>query len=202
MQRIKDELPSIVLEIVDVPSADLTKLVLQGRIDFSISPDQQPLNGLSHEPLLREELLLLTSAAWKLPRRKPRMSDIATMPMILPSLPNTLRSRVDHAFLAAGCTANLYAEASTAAILIPAVRMGVVATILPYSAAHPEITDGTIRAHSTEMPLSRELALCASNSLAPTPAVQKVMALCRQEVMKLIQSGVWRSCSTITPSRN
>ena len=52
MQRVKAELPSVVLEIVDIPSADLTKLVLQGRIDFSLSPDQQPMQGLVRTPLL------------------------------------------------------------------------------------------------------------------------------------------------------
>lgn len=197
MQRIKTELPGIVLEIVDVPSADLTKLVLQGRIDFSLSPDQLPLNGLTHENLLQEELLLLTPPSWKLRRGRQRIADIAEMPLMLPSLPNTLRARVDHAFLAAGHTVNLYAEASTSAILIPAVRMGAAATILPYSAAHPEIADGSIRASSLELPLARELAMCCSNSLPLTPAVQRVMDFCKEEIRRLIGSGAWKACRAL-----
>src|SRR5690606_11282622 len=191
MQRVKVELPGIVLEIVDVPSADLTKLVLQGRVDFSLSPDQRPLNGLVHEPLLHEELLLLTPPSWPLRPGKQSIADIARMPLILPSLPNTLRARVDHAFLTAGHTTNLYAEASTSAILIPAVRMGAAATILPYSAAYTEISGGTIKAHSTDIPLSRELAMCASNSLPLTPAVERVMEFCKDEIRRLIREGIW-----------
>ncbi|NLY28663.1 MAG: LysR family transcriptional regulator [Alcaligenaceae bacterium] len=200
MQRVKAELPAIVLEIVDVPSADLTKLVLQGRIDFSLSPDQQPLNGLIHEPLLKEELLLLTPPIWTLPSDKLRVVDIAHLPLILPSPPNTLRARVDHAFLTAGYSINLYAEASTAAILIPAVRQGAAATILPYSAAHNEISDGTIQANITEMRLERELAMCASNSLPFTPAVLRVMALCKDEIQRLILEGTWKACAWLAPS--
>lgn len=197
MQRVKAELPGIVLEIVDIPSADLTKQVLQGRIDFSLSPDQQPLQGLIHEPLLQEELLLLTPPSWKLARRRPRIADIAGMPLILPSLPNTLRARVDHAFLTAGHTTNLYAEASTSAILIPAVHIGAAATILPHSAAHGEIANGTIAAHATDMRLSRELVLCASNSLPLTPAVGRVIELCKEEIGQLIEDGKWRACRTL-----
>jgi len=197
MQRVKSELPGIVLEIVDIPSADLTKLVLQGRIDFSLSPDQQPLHGLIREPLLQEELLLLTPPAWKLAHAKPRTADIAAMPLILPSLPNTLRARVDHAFLIAGHTVNLYAEASTSAILIPAVHAGAAGTILPHSAAHAEIANGTIASYSTEMRLSRELVLCASTSLPLTTAVERVMDLCKQEIRQLIKDGTWQACQAL-----
>lgn len=197
MQRVKTELPGIVLEIVDVPSADLTKYVLQGRIDFSLSPDQRPLNGLMHESLLNEELLLLTPPSWKLGRGKPRIADIAKLPLMLPSPPNTLRARVDHAFLAAGHTVNLYAEASTSAILIPAVQTGAAATILPYSAAHREIAEGSIKARATEMPLSRELVLCASNTLPPTPAVKRVMEFCKDEIRRLIGEGTWKTCRAL-----
>lgn len=197
MQRVKAEFPGVILEIVDTPSADLTKLVLQGRVDFSLSPDQQPLQGLMHDPLLQEELLLLTPPSWKLPRRRARIADIAKMPLILPSLPNTLRARVDHAFLTAGYTSNLYAEASTAAILIPAVHIGAAATILPHAAAHLEIAGGTIIAHSTELHLSRELVMCASNSLPLTPAVMRVMELCKAETKRLIEEGKWQACRAL-----
>jgi len=197
MRRVKTELPSVVLEIVDVPSADLTKLVLQGRVDFSLSPDQQPMPGISHMPLLHETLLLLCHASIRLPRRKLSIQDIAALPLILPSLPNTLRARVDHAFLSAGLTYNLYAEASTSAILIPALRDGTAATILPYSAAHAEIAAGTIKPHYLATDPARELVLCASVSLPPTPAVSKVTEICKEEIRRLIQQGHWRDCKML-----
>ncbi len=181
MRRVKAELPSVVLEIVDVPSADLTKLVLQGRIDFSLSPDQQPMQGLLRTPLLRERLFLLAHASVALPRRTLAIEDFAALPLVLPSLPNTLRARLDHAFLTAGLTCNLFAEASTSAILIPAVREAMAATILPSSAAQPEIAEGSIVAHALDRALSRELVLCASASLPPSPAVNRVIELCQDE---------------------
>ncbi len=197
MHRVKAELPSVVLEIVDVPSADLTKLVLQGRIDFSLSPDQQPMQGLLRTPLLRERLFLLAHASVALPRRTLAIEDFAALPLVLPSLPNTLRARLDHAFLTAGLTCNLFAEASTSAILIPAVREAMAATILPSSAAQPEIAEGSIVAHALDRALSRELVLCASASLPPSPAVNRVIELCQDEIKRLIEDQAWQGCTLL-----
>jgi LysR family nitrogen assimilation transcriptional regulator len=197
MRRVKAELPSVVLEIVDVPSADLTKLVLQGRIDFSLSPDQQPMQGLLRTPLLRERLFLLAHASVALPRRTLAIEDFAALPLVLPSLPNTLRARLDHAFLTAGLTCNLFAEASTSAILIPAVREAMAATVLPSSAAQPEIAEGSIVAHALDRALSRELVLCASASLPPSPAVNRVIELCQDEIKRLIEDQAWQGCTLL-----
>lgn len=201
MRRAKAELPSVVLEIVDVPSADLTKLVLQGRIDFSLSPDQQPMQGLQRTPLLRESLFLLAHASVALPRRTLDIADFAALPLVLPSLPNTLRARLDHAFLTAGLTCNLFAEASTSAILIPAVRSAMAATILPCSAAQPEIAEGSIVAHALDDALSRELVLCASESLPQSMAVSQVIAMCKDEIKRLINDQAWQGCTLLEPSR-
>ncbi|NGM87726.1 LysR family transcriptional regulator [Parapusillimonas sp. SGNA-6] len=194
MSRVKREFPSIVLEIVDIPSADLTRLVLQGRVDFSLSPDQQPIKGISVTPLLIEDLFLLTHASVELPQHNVPIDTLTSVPLVLPSLPNKLRARVDHAFLTARLTYNLFAEASTSAILIPAVRDGLAATFLPYSAAQPEITSGIITPHSVDFELSREIVLCSSDSVPPTPAVANVIRLCKAVIKEMIEQQHWLGC--------
>lgn len=197
MKLVKKELPSIILEIVDIFSADLTKLVLQGRVDFSLSPDQQPIKGISRTPLLVEDLFLLTHPSSSLPKKNVAISSITDLPLMLPSLPNKLRARVDHAFLTARLTYNLFAEASSSAIFIPAVREGLAATILPYSAAKPEIIDGIITPHSLDFELSREIVLCSSDSLPLTPPVYKVIELCKALIKQLIVEDDWLGCEIL-----
>ncbi|KOF53526.1 MULTISPECIES: LysR substrate-binding domain-containing protein [unclassified Achromobacter] len=198
MRRVREELGAVVLEIVDIPSADLTKLVLQGRIDFSLSPDQQAMQGLLRTPLLREDLFLLAHRSVALPRRRRlTIADFAALPLILPSLPNTLRARLDHAFLTAGLTCNLFAEASTSAILIPAVRAAMAATILPHSAAAPEIAEGMIAAYPLDETLRRDLVLCASATQALRPEVERVMTLCQDEIRRLVKGGDWQACALL-----
>ncbi|MGH8819116.1 MAG: LysR substrate-binding domain-containing protein, partial [Achromobacter pestifer] len=80
------------------------------------------------------------------------------------------------------------------AILIPAVRSAMAATILPCSAAQPEIAEGSIIAHTVDDSLSRELVLCTSASLPPTPAVEQVIALCKDEIKRLINDQAWQGC--------
>lgn len=194
MKLVKQEAPGVVLEIVDIPSADLTKLVLQGRVDFSLSPDQQAITGLEITPLLVEDLYLLTHPSVKLAQKGVTIGQIVELPLMLPSLPNQLRARVDHAFLSARLTYNLFAEASTSAILIPAVREGLAATILPYSSALPEITQAIIQPHSLDIGLSREICLCSSISAPENPAVDKVVVLITALIKQLVQDKSWPGC--------
>jgi len=194
MRAVKQHYPAIVLEIVDIPSADLTLMVQQGRVDFSLSPDQETLTGISSTPLLVEELLLLVHPSMRLPKGKISIETLARLPVVLPSPPNKLRTRVDHAFMQARLPCHLFAQASTAAILIPAVREGLAATVLPYSAAHAEIQSGEIVLRHLDVALSREISLCVSNSVPMTPAVDAVIDVIRTQIKMLIEDGTWRYC--------
>lgn len=197
MQRAKREVPGVVLEIVDIPSADLTKLVLQGRVDFSLSPDQQAIKGLNVTPLMIEDLYLLTHPDINLPDEDVSIDQIIDLPLILPSLPNQLRARVDHAFMSARLTYQLFAEASTSAILIPAAREGLAATILPYSAAHLEIAGGLIKKHKLNFKLSREISLCSNANAPETAAVERVIALTKSTIKQLIDDHDWPGCKIL-----
>jgi LysR family nitrogen assimilation transcriptional regulator len=194
MRLVKEQHPSIVLEIVDVPSADLTSLVAHGRVDFSLAPDPQKPKDLAFVPLFHEELYLMTTPGTIGGNHRVPLKKIATLPLILPSLPNMLRSRLEHAFLKANLAFNLFGEASTSAILIPAVRAGLAATILPYSSAHEEIGNGQVQMNPIEGRFGRDVYLCVSNTLPMSPATHTVIDLCRAALAELVGSGAWHGC--------
>lgn len=192
IKKVHTQLPAVALEIVDVPSADLTRSILQGRLDFALTPDQQPARGIQTQALVLEELFLLTHPDTLDTEGPVNMASIQHLPLMLPSQPNQLRARIDHAFLSARRSYNLLAEASTGAILIPAVEAAMAATILPYSAAATEIETGTIHAASFEPALHREISLCWSQTNTPGPAVRRVMQICVDVVQELMQSKQWK----------
>jgi LysR family nitrogen assimilation transcriptional regulator len=192
MKAVKERYPSILLEIVDVTSADLTSMVMHGRVDFSLVPDPQKSKGLTFIPVLQEELYLMTHPAVRLPRGPVPLEKIADLPLILPSLPNTMRSKVEHAFLQAHLVYNLYGEASTSAILIPAVKAGLAATILTYAAGHEEIQRKEVAMHKIEIGLSREMYLCTSDTLPVSPATTTAMELCLSLLRELVQTKAWK----------
>ncbi len=194
MRLVKERHPSIVLEIVDVPSADLTSLVAHGRLDFSLVPDPQKPKNMDFQPLFREELYLMTHPGTITSSGKVSLKKIAALPLVLPSLPNTLRSRLEHSFLKMNLSVNLFGEASTSAILIPAVRAGLAATILPYSSAHEEIANRQVQIHAIEGGFGRDVYLCTSNTLPASPATTTVIGLCHAALQELIESGTWKGC--------
>lgn len=197
MRLVKERYPSIVLEIVDVPSADLTSLVAHGRVDFSLVPDPQKPKDMRFLPLFREELYLMTSRGVIAGTKKVPLKKIAELPLILPSMPNTLRSRLEHAFLRANLTFNLFGEASTSAILIPAVRAGLAATILPYSAAHEEILNQQVEIHAIEGGFGRDVYLCTSNTLPVSPATTTVITQCHLALQQMLETGTWKGCKLL-----
>jgi len=197
MRLVKERYPSIVLEIVDVPSADLTALVAHGRVDFSLVPDPQKPKDMRFLPLFREELYLMTGRGTIAPGSKVSLKKISELPLILPSMPNTLRSRLEHAFLKANLSFNLFGEASTSAILIPAVRAGLASTILPYSAAHEEIRNQQVDMHAIEGGFGRDVYLCTSTTLPVSPATSTVIAQCHAALQEIFATGAWTGCTLL-----
>src|SRR5690625_197512 len=197
MRQINEALPSVVLEIVIRPSDDLTRQVISGRVDFSLTPDQQPVYGVVTEPLWIEEILLLAPTSFQFSGSTVAVQDLTNIPLILPSMPNKLRSRLEHLFLEARQSYQLFAESSTTALLVPATVEGLAATLLPYSAAAHEIENQLIQALPFTQPFKREISLVYTDSLALTPAAKGVLSLLIKLINTFINTGKWRRCQWI-----
>lgn len=191
IQLAKKEIPGVALEIVDIPSADLTKLVVQGRVDFSLSPYQDSVNGIEVTPFLTEELYLLTHPQIDFQSESISVSQLGDLPLILASPPNYIRELVDRTFLSSHATYDLFAEASTSAIALPVVQKGLAATVLPYSSAREQILNGTIRRYSFEPSLFRGLSLCMNESVAQDPAVREVALLITRIIESYFSQEPW-----------
>lgn len=186
--------PSVVIETVDTPSADLTKLVMQGRVDFAISPDQQAIKGLVRMPLFTEELYLLTHESIEFKRPRVSVDDMSPLSFALPSPPNQLRAIFDQMFHAERRSYNLFAEASTSAILVPVVAAGLASTILPYAAFKADLNSSPIRSHRLQSNPKREMMLCVSETSVTSHAVEKVIELLRDVIKDLVLSKQWKGC--------
>lgn len=194
IRTLSEQYPGIELEIVDVPSAELTLMVQQGRVDISLAPDQEKVSGLSVVPLVTEELLILAPPGVSLPADNLSITDLVNIPLILPRPPNKLRMRIDHAFMSAQLQYRLLAQASTSAILMPAVVEGLAATILPYSAAYRDIQAGLVRPYQLTPPLARTISVCTHRLVTARQAVTTVIDMIRLLAGTLISSGRWQHC--------
>jgi len=182
----------ILLEIVERPSAELVDLVAGGKLDIAIAVDTQPRRGVTIQPLVLEELYVVLPPDDAQHRKSLRVKEIAQHPLILPSVPSTIRQRVDAAFLDEHLKYRLVSEVSATDMLIRLVTAGLGWTVLPWSAIADEVQRGSVAALPvTGRSLQRELALCISDALPLSRAAEVVRAKVVQILQDLLASGQW-----------
>jgi LysR family nitrogen assimilation transcriptional regulator len=186
--------PGILLELVERPSAELVDLLSRGRLDLGIAVDCPPsARGVRSEPLLDEELFFICSAAASPPRRSISLRAVAGYPLILPSLPSTIRQRLDAAFLEDQLQVVLAAEASATDLVVRLVRDGLGATVLPWAAVAEEAARKEVRAVPiTGLSLTRKLSVCLPSFVEPTRACDAVRRLLQETVDELLAASAWR----------
>lgn len=198
IQEVRKELPGIILELVSITSNDLPSLLGNGRVDFILAPDPHKTPSITIKNLLIEELFLLVAKElFTKDNESVSIQEISSIPLILPSAPNKLRSRIDHAFLIEQMSYDLIAESGHISVLIPAVVAGLAGTILPYSSAYQEINTHTIQAYTFEKKMFREIAICYSNNIPLSYAVTSVMDLCIKLTNSMIEQGKWKYCEFV-----
>jgi LysR family transcriptional regulator, nitrogen assimilation regulatory protein len=176
-RTIRDRYPGIALELVEAPSADLGGLIGGGRVELAVVVDAVETRGIVAQRLFSEALYLIAWPEFPMPAEPVPLAELARMPLILPSAPNTIRSRVDWALREAGLPCEILFEASSTSLLFAAVMAKLGVTILPWSAAHIELDEHKLKLAKVDHRLfSRTLSLCWHDTALLSNAVQKVRA--------------------------
>ncbi|CAB3655928.1 HTH-type transcriptional regulator ArgP [Paraburkholderia sediminicola] len=176
-RTIRDRYPGIALELLEAPSAELGSLIGSGRVDLAVVVDAVETRGVASQKLLAEALYLIAWPEFQMPREPVSIAELARMPLILPSAPNTIRSRVEWALREAGLPCEILFEASSTALLFAAVMAKLGVTILPWTAAHVELDEHKLKLAKVDHRLfSRDLSLCWHDTALLSNAVQKVKA--------------------------
>ena len=176
-RTIRDRYPGIALELLEAPSAELGSLIGSGRVDLAVVVDAVETRGVAAQRLLTEALYLIAWPEFQMPREPVSIAELARMPLILPSAPNTIRSRVEWALREAGLPCEILFEASSTALLFAAVMAKLGVTILPWTAAYVELDEHKLKLAKVDHRLfSRDLSLCWHDTALLSNAVQKVKA--------------------------
>lgn len=176
-RTIRDRYPGIALELVEAPSAELGSLIGSGRVELAVVVDAVETRGVAAQRLLTEALYLIAWPEFQMPSEPVSIAELARMPLILPSAPNTIRSRVEWALREAGLPCEILFEASSTALLFAAVMARLGVTILPWTAAHVELDEHKLKLAKVDHRLfARDLSLCWHDTALLSNAVQKVKA--------------------------
>ncbi|WP_019936426.1 LysR substrate-binding domain-containing protein [Bordetella sp. FB-8] len=198
IEAVAREFPEVVLELVEGSNADLAESVARQRLDLTIAMDvtQQPTR-MQVEPLLDEYLLLVGPPSGS--GTSITLAEVAALPLVLPSFPNSIRLLAERAFSDAGLAFNLIAETSAVSILLALVRTGRGWTILPASVLSMSVAEkGNIEGIPiSDRKLTRRASVCLSSSAQQSLACLAVRTLTVALVQDMVSAGRWQGVTLI-----
>ena len=185
--------PAVVIYVNDSFGHVLSELIMTGRMDMAVIYGAGPIKGVQLRPLFREELFLVAPPSAGLPE-PPGMplplSALEGMKLLVPGRAHYLRRLIDESFSRARTTPAIAAEIESVATLGAAVREGLGATILPFSAANAIMgSEGmSIRALTRPM-IEATVSLCVSDHLPLSEAAAVTQSVLLRIVGSLMSSG-------------
>ncbi len=162
----------------------------RGTIDIAILYDPKTPGNLRIQPLLLEELFLVSPASAKLSQKNAvpfsRLSEEKMMQ------PHSLRELIERQAQKADCELEVVMEADALGVLKDFVKLGLGSTILPLPAVHNEIEEGELcAAPIKDPPLSRRLILATPTDRAISNAVLRISDIIQEEVADMVDTNVW-----------
>jgi len=178
LRAVRSRHPEVVLHLNENFGTTLNEQISDGRMDMAVLYANKSVPGLSLLPLLHEELVLVTPQHQPFPGTQAALFEVAKLGLLMLRPSNVIRRLVDDAFLRAQLRPRVVAEIESIPTLVNAVTSGIGATILPLSAAR--LVSQACGASLTRIsdPMKRvPLALCTSDSLAPSSAAVAVKSI-------------------------
>lgn len=193
VERCIKDYPSVSLSIVGGMSEDLMKWVESDRLDLAFSYNPSAVQGLVCEPLLIEDLCLISAAsAAEANKATATLEEAADLPLILPSTASGLRSLVEEAANERGLKINTLLEIDSVTATKELVTKGIGHGILPLGAVKREVEDGRIVARRfTDPSLSRQMYLVYSAKRPASNATAAIREIMHAVVTENIKSGTW-----------
>lgn len=202
IERFRENYPRIKLNIQECYSGHALEWLSTGRVDVAVLYDAPKTSTLTTEPLIEEELLLVgpydeAEAAEKMVAA----SELAELPLILPSHPHGLRMLVENRLGALKIHPDVPFEIDSLGGCIELVIRRCGYTILPYAAIAARVDAGELTGRLIVSPrITRQLVLATSTQRPTTSATRALARAVTQLARDLVRDGVWRSCGVDPPA--
>ena len=198
MRAMHERYPDVRLHMVGSLSGHLSSMLNARQLDLAVLFDTQPGRRWSVLPLLEERLFVIRSLRQPpvglapLPRTI-CLAQLGDEPLILPTGPHGLRSRLDTAFAQARVAPRIAMEIDSLALLMDAVDMGLGSTVQPWAAVgrYADAAQRFVLAEIEDGPAFRPAALCSLSDDELSPAALAARVVLSDCVHQLVQSGQW-----------
>lgn len=203
LQHLRSKFPGVMLNVIEGLSGHLEHMTRVGQLDLAVLFSQTAASELTVEPLLDEELFVILPADSPLvpsARQSLTLTEVAALPLILPSPGHGLRRRIALEFERVSLQLDALAEIDSLPLLMSCVAQGIGATIKPMAAIHALGNEpGRWRClRVSDARMTRPNYLYALPPLKLSPCAAVVRDELRRVVQQLVESGSWQGV-TLTP---
>lgn len=183
--------PTVVIHVNDSFGQILSELIMSGRMDMAVIYGAGPIKGVALRPLFRERLFMVTGRSDVVTADEAPISlhDLNGVRLLVPGRTHFLRQLIDASFARARAAPTVVAEIESITTLGAAVKAGLGATILPFSAAVAisNANAGSVRA-LTRPTIEATVSLCVSDHLPLSEAATATRAVLLEIVSDLVAS--------------
>ncbi len=193
-QRVRAELPRVSLRLSESNTGNIPTLLRQRQIDLGVTFKAQNDPAIHEEPLVEEDLYLISPPDKRTSRRKRSVTldEAASLPLILPGRPHSLRELINDYARKNRLSLDVVGEVDAVPQLKDFVAARLGHTILTLASVQAELADGTLSARRVIAPvISRRVILCRSSEAPPTRATVAVEGILVQTARQLVQQRLW-----------
>lgn len=198
IRAMHERYPDVRLHMVESLSGHLTAMLNARQLDVAILFDTNAARRWTVLPLFEETLFLIRSRHRYTghepgPAEHLAITDLADVPLILPTGHHGLRSTLDAAFARAKIAPRVVQEIDSLAMLMEAVDMGFGATLQPWAAVG-RYGDAASRFHLTPIDdptVGRRNLICSLSDDELSSAALALRAVLADTARTLVQSGAW-----------
>ncbi|WP_062478343.1 LysR family transcriptional regulator [Variovorax boronicumulans] len=199
MQAMQARYPEVRLHMVEALSGHLTTMLHARQLDLAVLFQTDTPRRWSVSPLLAEKLFVIASPTLT-PRptgKKVRLSQLAEVPLILPSGSHGLRATLMAAFARARVAPRIVAEVDGLALLMDAVRAGHGATIQPGAATARHDGDDLALTQIADAHVGRRNLLVSLSDDELSPAALAARVVVAETARTLVSEGRWAGASLL-----
>jgi LysR family nitrogen assimilation transcriptional regulator len=190
----RKRLPQVRLHLAEGMSYLLKEMVLQGRLDMTVTYQFEPSPGILDHPLFNEMIYLVSPVNSGIKPREGGLSiaEVAKYPLFLSSSQTGMRRVVQAGLAAHGVTVEPLAEVDSLRTLVDAVETGNAHTILPASALQKHLRNQAERSLViNQLDISRNVVLCTSEHLPLGATATAVYELLGDLIQEALEDGRW-----------
>jgi len=192
-RAFRERLPEASISISEGLSASMQERLTQGGLDIAVLYNARPVAGLDIQPLCEESLFLVGRRPAGLAEDPPpgsvALSEVAQLPLVIPSRPNAIRMHVESNMAAIGVAPRVELEMDGVTAILDLVADGAGCAILPRNAVLRSNNPSAFVMRPIAEPALHIALFTAVSALRPVTLTQATTRALIREIMGAEQEG-------------